>query len=136
MFFINAINLEKYVTGSAQPKMTQDNMNSILVALPPYKEQQLISQQLDIIWASIDKIEFEKENVLKLVDNAKSKILDLAIRGKLVSQDSMMSRLLFFLSVSVLKKKNLLSREKSSVIRRNLLFLKVMITLIMKELEI
>jgi type I restriction enzyme S subunit len=87
-FFINAINLEKYVTGSAQPKMTQDNMNSILVALPPYKEQQLISQQLDIIWASIDKIEFEKENVLKLVDNAKCKILDLAIRGKLVSQDS------------------------------------------------
>ena len=87
-FFINAINLEKYVTGSAKPKMTQDNMNSILVALPPYKEQQLISQQLDIIWASIDKIEFEKENVLKLVDNAKSKILDLAIRGKLVSQDS------------------------------------------------
>ena len=87
-FFINAINLEKYVTGSAQPKMTQDNMNSILVALPPYKEQQLISQQLDIIWVSIDKIEFEKENVLKLVDNAKSKILDLAIRGKLVSQDS------------------------------------------------
>ena len=87
-FFINAINLEKYVTGSAQPKMTQDNMNSILVALPPYKEQQLISQQLDIIWASIDKIEFEKENVLKLVDNAKSKILDLAIRGKLVSQES------------------------------------------------
>ena len=87
-FFINAINLEKYVTGSAQPKMTQDNMNSILVALPPYKEQQLLSQQVDIIWASIDKIEFEKENVLKLVDNAKSKILDLAIRGKLVSQDS------------------------------------------------
>ena len=67
--------------------MTQDNMNSILVALPPYKEQQLISQQLDIVWASIDKIEFEKENVLKLVDNAKSKILDLATRGKLVPQD-------------------------------------------------
>lgn len=86
-FFINAISLEKYVTGSAQPKMTQDNMNSILVALPPYKEQQLISQQLDIIWVSIDKIEFEKENVLKLVDNAKSKILDLAIRGKLVLQN-------------------------------------------------
>ena len=86
-FFINAISLEKYVTGSAQPKMTQDNMNSILVALPPYKEQQLISQQLDIVWASIDKIEFEKENVLKLVDNAKSKILDLATRGKLVPQD-------------------------------------------------
>ncbi len=94
--------------------MTQDNMNSILVALPPYKEQQLISQQLDIIWASIDKIEFEKENVLKLVDNAKSKILDLAIRGKLVSQDSNNEPASVFLSVSVLKKKNLLSRENQA----------------------
>ena len=37
--YINAISLEKYVTGSAQPKMTQDNMNSILIALPPYEEQ-------------------------------------------------------------------------------------------------
>ena len=86
-FYINAISLEKYVTGSAQPKMTQDNMNSILIALPPYKEQLLISKQLDIIWSSIDKIESEKENVLELVDKAKSKILDLAIRGKLVPQD-------------------------------------------------
>ena len=86
-FYINAISLEKYITGSAQPKMTQDNMNSILIALPPYKEQQQISQRLDVIWSSIDKIEFEKENVLELVDNVKSKILDLAIRGKLVPQD-------------------------------------------------
>ena len=86
-FYINAISLEKYITGSAQPKMTQDNMNSILIALPPYKEQQQISQRLDVIWSSIDKIEFEKENVLELVDNVKSKILDLAIHGKLVPQD-------------------------------------------------
>jgi len=32
---INAINLEKYVTGSAQPKMNQAKMNSIPIALPP-----------------------------------------------------------------------------------------------------
>ena len=43
-FYINAISLEKYVTGSAQPKMTQDNMNSILIPLPPYSEQKHMSQ--------------------------------------------------------------------------------------------
>ena len=33
-FYINAISLEKYVTGSAQPKMTQDKMSSILISIP------------------------------------------------------------------------------------------------------
>lgn len=37
--YINAIDLLKYITGSAQPKMTQDNMNSIIVPLPPFEEQ-------------------------------------------------------------------------------------------------
>lgn len=34
-FFINAIDLKPYVTGTAQPKMNQAKMNSIPVALPP-----------------------------------------------------------------------------------------------------
>ena len=50
--YINAISLEKYVTGSAQPKMTQDNMNSILIALPPYEEQK--------------RLEFQVNHILKL----------------------------------------------------------------------
>lgn len=37
--FINAISLEPYVTGTAQPKMNQAKMNSIVVALPPLAEQ-------------------------------------------------------------------------------------------------
>ena len=37
--FINAISLEPYVTGTAQPKMNQAKLNSILIALPPLAEQ-------------------------------------------------------------------------------------------------
>ena len=37
--FINAISLEPYITGTAQPKMNQAKLNSIVVALPPLAEQ-------------------------------------------------------------------------------------------------
>lgn len=40
--FINAISLEPYVTGTAQPKMNQAKLNSIFVALPPLAEQSRI----------------------------------------------------------------------------------------------
>ena len=86
-FYINAISLEKYVTGSAQPKMTQDNMNSILIPLPPYSEQKHMSQRLKEVMYTVDNIEIGKVDISDLVSKAKSKILDLAIRGKLVPQD-------------------------------------------------
>ena len=86
-FYINAISLEKYVTGSAQPKMTQDNMNSILIPLPPYSEQKHMSQRLNEVMYTVDNIEIGKADINELVSKAKSKILDLAIRGKLVPQD-------------------------------------------------
>ena len=86
-FYINAISLGKYVTGSAQPKMTQDNMNSILIPLPPYSEQKHMSQRLKEVMYTVDNIEIGKVDISDLVSKAKSKIIDLAIRGKLVPQD-------------------------------------------------
>lgn len=85
--YINAISLEKYVTGSAQPKMTQDNMNSILIALPPYEEQKRLEFQVNHILKTVSTIENKKEDIVNYIVSAKSKILDLAIRGKLVPQD-------------------------------------------------
>ena len=85
--YINAISLEKYVTGSAQPKMTQDNMNSILIALPPYEEQKRLEFQVNHILKTVSTIENEKEDIVNYISSAKSKILDLAIRGKLVPQN-------------------------------------------------
>jgi type I restriction enzyme S subunit len=86
-FYINAISLEKYVTGSAQPKMTQDNMNSIIISLPPYREQMRLNKRLYDIFEIIENLECRKTDILKLAEKAKSKILDLAIRGQLVPQD-------------------------------------------------
>ncbi|OIQ84778.1 type-1 restriction enzyme EcoKI specificity protein [mine drainage metagenome] len=54
---INAINLEPYVTGSAQPKMNQAKMNSILIALPPLAEQKRIIAKVDELMAVCDRLE-------------------------------------------------------------------------------
>jgi type I restriction enzyme, S subunit len=54
---INAINLEKYVTGSAQPKMNQAKMNSIPIALPPLAEQRRIVAKVDQLMALVDQLE-------------------------------------------------------------------------------
>jgi type I restriction enzyme S subunit len=54
---INAINLEKYITGSAQPKMNQAKMNSIPIALPPLAEQRRIVAKVDELMALVDALE-------------------------------------------------------------------------------
>ncbi len=46
-FYMNAINLAAYVTGTAQPKMNQARMNSILIAIPPLAEQHRIVAKLE-----------------------------------------------------------------------------------------
>ena len=51
--FIKAINLAPYVTGTAQPKMNQEKLNSILVPLPPVAEQQRIVTAFEEIVAII-----------------------------------------------------------------------------------
>jgi type I restriction enzyme S subunit len=54
---INGINLEPYVTGSAQPKMNQAKMNSIPIALPPLAEQKRIVAKVDELMALCDQLE-------------------------------------------------------------------------------
>ena len=86
-FYINAIDLKPYVTGSAQPKITQDKLNSILIPIPPYNEQLKICAKLQKTFEYIDNIEMNKLAIKELIVNTKAHILDLAIRGQLVPQD-------------------------------------------------
>ncbi len=58
---INAINLESYVTGSAQPKMNQAKMNSIPIALPPLAEQKRIVAKVDELMALCDRLEAQQQ---------------------------------------------------------------------------
>lgn len=54
--YINAIDLEPYVTGTAQPKMNQAKMNSIIIALAPEAEQIRIVAKVDELIAICDTL--------------------------------------------------------------------------------
>ena len=88
--FINAITLVDYVTGTAQPKMNQEKMNSILLAIPPVKEQHRILEKMSMVDAFIDKYA-SLQTKLDSLDNSvyellRNSILQEAIQGKLVPQ--------------------------------------------------
>ena len=85
--YINSLLLDEYITGSAQPKLTQKALNDLLLPLPPLAEQQLIVEEIEKIFAQIDLLEQNKTDLQTAIKQAKSKILDLAIHGKLVPQD-------------------------------------------------
>ena len=87
-FVINSMSLENYITGSAQPKLTQDNLNKILIPLPPEKEQHRIIESVNNYFSYISLLEGEIEEMDSFILKTKSKILDLAIHGKLVPQDT------------------------------------------------
>ena len=55
--FINAISLEPYITGTAQPKMNQAKLNSIPVALPPLAEQHRIVARVEELMRLCDALE-------------------------------------------------------------------------------
>ena len=88
--FINAISLVDYVTGTAQPKMNQEKMNSILLAIPPVKEQHRILEKMSMVDAFVDKYA-SLQTKLESLDNSvyellRKSILQEAIQGKLVPQ--------------------------------------------------
>lgn len=126
---INAISLEQYVTGTAQPKMNQAKMNTILLGIPPEAEQHRIVAKVDELMALCDRLEEQTEasisahallveNLLNTltqsadaadleqnwtriaahfttlftteasIDRLKQTILQLAVMGKLVPQDT------------------------------------------------
>lgn len=45
--YLNSIDLSPYITGAAQPKLNQKNLNKIEIPLPPIEEQQRIVEILD-----------------------------------------------------------------------------------------
>ena len=67
--------------------VNKSKMESVLIPVPPMVEQKRIANTLDTALGLIETLEVEKSDIIVAINNVKSKILDLAIRGKLVPQD-------------------------------------------------
>ncbi len=73
--------------GAAIPHLDKLLFANLMVGLPPISEQERIVNEIEKIFSEIDIVKKNQEELSKLKDGLKNKILDLAIRGKLVEQD-------------------------------------------------
>ena len=73
--------------GGAQPNISKEKIINIIFPLPPFNEQKKIVSKIEDFDRAITSLSNNKDEVSKLLLIAKSKILDLAICGKLVPQD-------------------------------------------------
>ena len=79
--------LSKECVGATMDNLNQSVLGAIPFLLPPQKEQRRIISEVDKWFSLIDTLETEKEDLQTYIAQTKSKILDMAIHGKLVPQD-------------------------------------------------
>ena len=73
--------------GVKMPRLSTTDACNGLIPLPPLAEQKRIVNEIQRLFSIIDIVEGGKDNLQVAIQQAKSKILDLAIHGKLVPQD-------------------------------------------------
>lgn len=82
------MNLNQYATATAQPGLSVATVNEVELLLPPVQEQCRIAEFIAKGFEAIDILDSQTNDLRLGLDSAKSKILDLAIHGKLVPQDA------------------------------------------------
>ena len=73
--------------GGAQPNISKEKIVDTFIPLPPLYEQKCIVKSIETYFEQIDSLEENKYDLQTAIKQAKSKILDLAIHGKLVPQN-------------------------------------------------
>jgi type I restriction enzyme S subunit len=89
---LNGIDLQYHVTGSAQPKLTQANMNRIPVPVPPLEEQREIVRRVEALFGLADAIERRVATATARADRLTQAILAKAFRGELVPTEAELAR--------------------------------------------
>lgn len=94
-YLLNAINSPFFrasvtdnVQGTTRLRTSISKLRDCFFPLPPLNEQVLIVNAIENVISQIDDLEQNKIDLQNLITHTKSKILDLAIHGKLVPQDS------------------------------------------------
>ena len=80
-------NLRQYSNSTAQPVISGKTIYPVYVPIPPINEQKRIVEEIENLLSYINQLELSQDKISSVIKQAKSKILDLAIHGKLVPQD-------------------------------------------------
>ena len=83
---INALDLEPWVTGSAQPKLTKRSLETLPIPYLQYDKQKEIVRRVDQLFTFADQVEKQVENAQSRVNRLTQSILAKAFRGELTAQ--------------------------------------------------
>ena len=90
-YFLQSAIFKKYYdskyTGSVIKNIPLKALRECIIPLPPLEEQSRIAAKIAQLFALLRKVESSTQQYAKLQTLLKSKVLDLAMRGKLVKQD-------------------------------------------------
>ena len=86
-YLLEGLNLNQYATATAQPGLSVKTINEVPIPIPPVKEQSRIAVCLQASLESVEQIVELTTSLCFSISETKSKILDLAIHGKLIPQD-------------------------------------------------
>ena len=84
--YVRTIIEERIVSAAGQNTISQPSLSDILIPIPPYEEQIRQMKAIEKTLSYIRVLEDSKGDLSSLIENAKSRILDLAIHGQLVPQ--------------------------------------------------
>ena len=79
--------LSLLAAGSTVKNLKSDTVRSVLFPIPPLDEQERLARRLEELISFVDSINADEGKLVRIIEQTKSKILDLAIRGQLVPQD-------------------------------------------------
>ena len=83
--YFNSTDLRLYVSGSAQPKLNQKNLNRIEIPLPPLNEQRRIVAKIEALRVRSQRVKEALEAIPPLLDQFRQSVLAAAFRGDLTA---------------------------------------------------
>ena len=81
-YALESLDINTYITGSAQPKLSQENLKNILIPIPTYDEQKEIATYLDEKCSAIDTLIAKKEQLLTELESYKKSVIYEYVTGK------------------------------------------------------
>lgn len=91
-YYINSINLSAYVTGTAQPKLSQSMMNKIPIPVAPPEQQTEIVAELEKQFSRLDEAVANLQRVKTNLKRYKASVLKAAVEGRLVETEANLAR--------------------------------------------
>jgi type I restriction enzyme S subunit len=81
-YALEGLDINPYITGSAQPKLSQEKLQNIWVPLPDFEEQQEIATYIRSKCAEIDGMIAKKEQLVKELESYKKSLIYEVVTGK------------------------------------------------------